>query len=85
MKSGAGGALFLLGQLMLLGYVLLSLYLYVLNLGGGWFLASIIIFPLAFLYPFVSLWQLGVFPAGVAALGAVGLAVAMVGTWLAEE
>lgn len=77
--------LVLIGQLLMAAYVLLSLYLYVTNLGGGWFIAAIIFFPLAFLYPFVSIWQLNVFPVGVAAIGAGALVMGIVGTWLVEE
>lgn len=77
--------LILLSQLLVAVYVLLSLYLYVTNLGGGWFIAAIVFFPLALLYPFVSIWQLGVFPIAVAALGAGALLMGILGTWLLEE
>lgn len=84
-RAGIGGVLFVIGELLMLAYVLISLYAYATVLGGGWLIGAIIIFPLAFLYPFISIWQVGVFPAGLAALGAGALVFGVVGAWLAAE
>ena len=75
----------MLGQLMMVAYFLISLYAYATVLGGGWLIAAIIFFPLAFLYPFISVWQVGVFPAGLAALGVGALVLGIVGQWLADD
>ena len=84
-REGIAGVLVLVAQLLMTGYVLLSLYLFAVNLGGGWLIGAIIFFPLAFFYPLISVWQLGVFPAGVAAIGVGALVIGTVGSWLLNE
>ena len=83
-RSGIGGTLFIVGQLAMLVYLLISLYAYATNLGAGWLIGSIIVLPLSFLYPIVSAWKLDVFPIVLAALGFGAFALIAIGSQIAE-
>jgi hypothetical protein len=83
-RSGIGGILYVLGQIAMLAYVLISWYAYATTLGGGWLIGSIVLFPLSFLYPIVAAWQLGTFPIVLAGLGAGAVVLVMVGSYMAE-
>lgn len=83
-RSGIGGIIYVLGQLVMLAYVLISWYAYATTLGGVWFIGSIILFPLSFLYPIVAAWQLGTFPIVLAGLGVGGLVLVMVGSVIGD-
>lgn len=84
-REGIAGVLILLAQLLMTAYVLLCLYLIAVNLGGGWLIGAIVLIPLAYFYPLISVWQLGVFPAGVAAIGVGALVLGIVGSWVHDQ
>ena len=82
-RSGIGGVLYVVGQLALTTYVLISWYAYATTLGGGWLIGSIVLFPLSFLYPLIAAWQLGTFPIVLAGLGAGAFVLMIVGAQIA--